>query len=120
MITHTEITYETIDGQMFDSEEEAYNHELTILYQKSGFRFFDKDGNPITDVTRCYDDSDYFTIDHSKDKENSEFVSMTGYYFGYEFTKGVLTNKSITKYRYDEDEWRWKPVRGEVNDRCKR
>lgn len=110
MITHTEITYETIDGQIFDSEEEAYNHELTILYQKSGFRFFDKDGNPITDVSRCYNESDYFTIDHSKDKENYEFVNMTGYYFGYEFPEGVLMNKRIHKYRYDEDKYRWVPV----------
>ena len=110
MITHTEITYETIDGRIFDSEEEAYNHELSIIYQRSGFRFFYEDGTPITDVSRCYDDSDYFTIDHSKDKENCEFVNMTGYYFGYEFPEGVLMNKSITKYKYDMRDWSWKPA----------
>lgn len=107
MLKHIVITYEAVDGKKFKDEEEAYAYENALIYKKSGFRFYGKDGKMIKDVSRCYDESDYFTIDHSKKEWNERFCQMALYYFGWALPDDVLINTDARRYRYDDDEEYW-------------
>lgn len=111
MIRHVKFTYETIDGKIFTSEEEAYCHENSIIYQRSGFRFYDRNKHVIKDIEHACNEADYFTIDHSKVKENKAFVVMTLYYsYGLLFPDDILDNVEVKRYRVDDDDGCWKPV----------
>lgn len=110
MIEHVKRTFETIDGKIFDNEDEAYAYENQLIYKRSGFRFYRDGRHMIKEVERCYDECDYFTVDHSKKKENQDFLDMAFYYYGWGFPGDILENTSAKKYRYDFDENKWKSV----------
>lgn len=111
MIVHVVYTYETCDGKIFTDAKDAYEHETNYLYKKSGIRFYDESKDAlIEDVTLCYQKCNYFTIDHSKKKENEFFLKAAWENYGYLFPDDVLTNKSVKKYRYDTKINDWVPV----------
>lgn len=110
MIKHVKITYETIDGKIFTSEDEAWHHETEGIYKQSGFRFYDRNRHVIKDIEHTYDEADYFTVDHSKVKENKAFIDMAYYYYGWIFPDDILDNVEAKRYRYDDDGCCWKPV----------
>lgn len=110
MITHVTVTYETVDGRIFNDEDEAYAYENNLIYRNSGFRFYNGGRRLIKDISLCYDKADFFTIDHSKEKENQMFMEMAILYFGWPFPHDILENKEVKRYRYDDDKSCWKPV----------
>ena len=110
MDKRVDITYIAMDGTEFKDEEEAYIYESRLIYKKSGFRFYRKNRRIIQDIMLCYDEADYFTIDHSKIEENCEFVEMARYYLGWIFPDDILTNTYAKRYRYDYNEFCWKSV----------
>lgn len=117
MIRHVIVKYETIDGKIFTDEDEAYHHEIAVIYKRSGFRFYDRNRHVIKDIEHAYDKADYFTVDHSKAKENKAFIEMAHYYYGWLFPDDILDNVEAKRYRYDDDEWCWKPVSRKKADR---
>ena len=110
MIRHVIFKYETIDGKIFTDEGEACRHESAVIYKRSGFRFYDRNRRVIKDIEKCYDEADYFTVDHSKVKENKVFIDMAEYHYGWFFPDDILDNVEAKRYRYDDDECCWKPV----------
>ncbi len=110
MVRHVTVTYETVDGKIFTDEDEAYAYENELLYKKSGFRFYRNGGRLIKDISRCYDESEFFTIDHSKVKENHEFLEMVIFYYGWAFPHDILENTKAKRYKYDDDKSCWKSV----------
>ena len=110
MIVHTKITYEAMDGKLFTDEDEAYRYENGLIYKKSGFRFYRKDRSIIKDISLCYDEADYFTIDHSKTEANKVLVEMAFDHYGWVFPKDILENTEAKRYRYDYHNGCWRPA----------
>lgn len=110
MIEHVKITFETIDGKIFDDADEAWLHEHEVVYKKSGFRFYNNDRKLIRDIEKCYNDASYFTIDHSKIQENKRFIDMAVLYYGWGFPHDVLKKTEVKRYKYDKEKYRWKPL----------
>lgn len=93
MTEHNISWYESMDGMIFQDEMECCEHELNILYNKSGVGFFingelveyintknDKTYNEITDIY----------IDRSKEKQNQEFYEYLHLNYGWCEVEEVL------------------------------
>lgn len=117
MLKHVSITYETVDGLIFTDEEAAYLHENMMIYKRSGFRFYRGKRQMIKNVEQCYDEADYFTLDHSKEEANREFLEMAYYFYGWIFPDDILGDKDAKRFRYNESNSRWESVsRKKVSD----
>lgn len=103
MTEHCIRTYETIDGKVFTNKDEAQYYENMYIYDNSGFRFYKKD-ELISDIDDCYDECDYFIVDHSKTEFNKLFLEMAYEYYGWMIPVDIL-NQTGTKYVDKDDTW---------------
>ena len=119
MKEHSIVWYESEDGKIFTDELECLAHDINVLYQKSGFKFYNgrkliKEFKPVEDhfaTSDSFSNATKMTIDRSKEKENEAFMSVYEYYgcccFISDAYKGKIGKKGYIKY--DEN-----PILGSV------
>ena len=86
MIEHNITWYESMDGMIFQDEMECCDHELNILYNISGIRFF-IDDKPVEHIEtkndKTYNEITDIYIDRSMTKENQEFYKYLHWNYGW-------------------------------------
>jgi hypothetical protein len=86
MIKHECVWYESDDGNIFTDESKCMNHEVHVLYNKSGIRFYTVNWEPVEFVVTddwTYNHSHYMVIDRSKEKENTLLINYLYDNFGW-------------------------------------
>lgn len=85
MLKQVVVWWESIDGKRFLNEEDCMKHELQILYERSGYRFY-KDKKVLENFPENIDivgSYDYCTVDKSKVNQNKEFINCCKEWYGY-------------------------------------
>jgi len=95
MITHTNIYYESFDGMIFMDELKCLEHELNVLYTKSGIKLFDKAYRLIEylDIDKSYDQAEFIRIDREKKEDNNKFAEAANDICGWCLIKDAYNGK---------------------------
>lgn len=104
MKEHNITWYESDDGKIFQDENECYEYELNLLYQKSGVDFYinkEKIQWIDTKEDNAYNDMTDIVIDRSKADENKSFLDFLHNNYGWCLIEEALEGNG-THYHFSE------------------
>jgi len=100
MKEHSVTWYESEDGEIFTDEMECIDHELNVLYKKSGARFY-KNGVLMDELNDdSYDEVTDISIDRSLAKENDALYHFIHVNYGWCYVEDALED-SGTFYHFN-------------------
>lgn len=105
MTEHSITWYESEDGKIFVDEMECLDHELNLLYKKSGFTFYvgeSKVKEIETEDDKTYNEMTDIYIDRSKKEENDKFIDLLHYNYGWCYIDEAYYESDGTHYKFIE------------------